>query len=48
VAELHAEGAELAAIEERLEAELAQRQAGWDNQMWIKSAIDSFHAQLAG
>jgi len=48
VATLHNEGAELAAIEEQLEPELAERQAGWDNQMWIKSAIDSFHATLAG
>jgi glyoxylase-like metal-dependent hydrolase (beta-lactamase superfamily II) len=48
VSALLAEGAELGAIEEQLEPELAERQAGWDNQMWIKSAIDSFHAQLAG
>ena len=47
VADLMAEGAELEAIEEHLEPELAERQAGWDNQMWIKSAIDSFHAALA-
>jgi glyoxylase-like metal-dependent hydrolase (beta-lactamase superfamily II) len=47
VAELHADGVALTAIEERLEPELAERQAGWDNQMWIKSAIDSFHAALA-
>jgi hypothetical protein len=34
-------------IEQRCEPELAERRAGWDNQMWIKSAIDSFHAALA-
>ncbi len=48
VAELHREGADLDAMEARLEPELIERQAGWDNQMWIKSAIDSFHATLAG
>jgi glyoxylase-like metal-dependent hydrolase (beta-lactamase superfamily II) len=48
VAQLHAEGRPLADIEEALEPELAQRQDGWDNQMWIKSAVDSFHAELAG
>jgi glyoxylase-like metal-dependent hydrolase (beta-lactamase superfamily II) len=48
VAELHAEGRTLAEIEATLEPELTERQAGWDNQMWIKSAVDSFHAELAG
>ncbi len=48
VAELHAEGLPLSAIEERLEPELAERQSGWDNQMWIKSAVDSFHAARPG
>jgi glyoxylase-like metal-dependent hydrolase (beta-lactamase superfamily II) len=47
VAELHGEGWPLEAIEERLEPELGERHAGWDNQMWIKSAVDSFHAALA-
>jgi glyoxylase-like metal-dependent hydrolase (beta-lactamase superfamily II) len=47
VSALHAEGLSLAAIEERLEPELSERQADWDNQVWIKSAIDSFHAALA-
>jgi glyoxylase-like metal-dependent hydrolase (beta-lactamase superfamily II) len=48
VAELRAEGRDLEAIESALEPELTARQAGWDNQMWIKSAIDSFHAERAG
>ncbi len=43
---LHGEGRSLEEIEERLEPELADRQSEWDNQMWIKSAIDSFHAAL--
>lgn len=47
VAALHAGGATLDAIEGQLEPELSERQSGWDNQMWIKSAIDSFHAALA-
>jgi glyoxylase-like metal-dependent hydrolase (beta-lactamase superfamily II) len=47
VAALSAEGVPLDIIEERLEPELNERQAGWDNQMWIKSAIDSFHRALA-
>jgi glyoxylase-like metal-dependent hydrolase (beta-lactamase superfamily II) len=47
VASLRAEGATLEEIEQRLEPSLAERQSGWDNQMWIKSAIDSFHAALA-
>jgi glyoxylase-like metal-dependent hydrolase (beta-lactamase superfamily II) len=47
VSALDAEGRALAAIEEALEAELSERHAGWDNQMWIKSAVDSFHAELA-
>lgn len=46
VAALRAQGASLDAIEERLEPELADRQAGWDNHMWIKSAVDSFHSAL--
>jgi glyoxylase-like metal-dependent hydrolase (beta-lactamase superfamily II) len=47
VAALRAEGVPLEQISEQLEPELAQRQAGWDNQMWIKSAVDSFHRALA-
>jgi glyoxylase-like metal-dependent hydrolase (beta-lactamase superfamily II) len=47
VSDLHAQGLSLETIEERLEPELAERHAAWDNQMWIKSAVDSFHAALA-
>jgi glyoxylase-like metal-dependent hydrolase (beta-lactamase superfamily II) len=47
VAALRADGVPLEQIEEQLEPELAERQAGWDNQMWIKSAVDSFHRALA-
>jgi glyoxylase-like metal-dependent hydrolase (beta-lactamase superfamily II) len=47
VAALRADGVPLERIEEQLEPELAERQAGWDNQMWIKSAVDSFHRALA-
>jgi glyoxylase-like metal-dependent hydrolase (beta-lactamase superfamily II) len=47
VAALRASGVPLSEIEERLEPELTERQAGWDNQIWIKSAIDSFHSALA-
>lgn len=46
VAQLRAEGVALDAIESELEPRLAERQTGWDNQMWIKSAIDSFHTAL--
>jgi glyoxylase-like metal-dependent hydrolase (beta-lactamase superfamily II) len=44
VGDLRAQGVPLEQIEEQLEPELAELQSGWDNQMWIKSAIDSFHA----
>ena len=47
VAALRADGVPLEQIGEQLEPELAERQAGWDNQMWIKSAVDSFHRALA-
>jgi glyoxylase-like metal-dependent hydrolase (beta-lactamase superfamily II) len=47
VAALRADGLPLEQISEQLEPELAERQAGWDNQMWIKSAVDSFHRALA-
>ncbi len=47
VASLRSAGMSLEEIEKRLEPELSERQAGWDNKMWIKSAIDSFHAALA-
>jgi glyoxylase-like metal-dependent hydrolase (beta-lactamase superfamily II) len=47
VAALHSEGRSLAEIEVTLEPELAERQAGWDNLEWIKSAVDGFHSELA-
>lgn len=47
VAALRGDGVPLEKIEEQLEPELSQRQADWDNQMWVKSAIDSFHRALA-
>ncbi len=48
VGALHAEGLALEEIEQQLEPELSERQTGWDNQMWIKSAIGSFYAALSG
>lgn len=48
VGALHAQGLPLEAIEQQLEPELSERQTGWDNQMWIKSAIGSFYAALSG
>jgi glyoxylase-like metal-dependent hydrolase (beta-lactamase superfamily II) len=47
VAALRADGLPLEQISEQLEPELADRQTGWDNQMWIKSAVDSFYRALA-
>lgn len=47
VAALSAQGASLEEIEVQLEPELTERQSGWDNQMWIKSAVDSFHSAFA-
>jgi glyoxylase-like metal-dependent hydrolase (beta-lactamase superfamily II) len=47
VSALAAAGRSLPEIESELEAELSDRHAGWDNKMWIKSAVDSFHAELA-
>jgi glyoxylase-like metal-dependent hydrolase (beta-lactamase superfamily II) len=47
VSALDAEGRTLPEIESELEAELSGRQAAWDNKMWIKSAVDSFHGELA-
>jgi len=46
VGALHGEGRELADVERTLEAEVAERFADWDNQMWVKSAVDSFHREL--
>jgi glyoxylase-like metal-dependent hydrolase (beta-lactamase superfamily II) len=48
VSALHGDGRQLADIEQAVEAEVAQQLADWDNQMWVKSAVDSFHAELTG
>jgi glyoxylase-like metal-dependent hydrolase (beta-lactamase superfamily II) len=47
VATLHVDGRVLAEIEQTLEVEVAEQLADWDNQVWVKSAVDSFHAELA-
>jgi glyoxylase-like metal-dependent hydrolase (beta-lactamase superfamily II) len=47
VAGLHGDGHALAEIEQTLEVEVAEQLADWDNQMWVKSAVDSFHGELA-
>ena len=31
-----------------IEAEVADQLADWDNQMWVKSAVDSFHGERSG
>jgi glyoxylase-like metal-dependent hydrolase (beta-lactamase superfamily II) len=48
VEELDAEGRALEAIEAVVDEEMRSRYAGWDNEMWIGSAVKSFHAELAG
>ena len=48
VSALHGDGRELADIEQAVEAEVAEQLADWDNQMWVKSAVDSFHTELTG
>jgi glyoxylase-like metal-dependent hydrolase (beta-lactamase superfamily II) len=45
---LDAEGRALEAIEAVVDEEMRSRYAGWDNEMWIGSAVKSFHAELAG
>jgi glyoxylase-like metal-dependent hydrolase (beta-lactamase superfamily II) len=45
---LQAEGRALDAIEAAVDEEMRSRYAGWDNEMWIGSAVKSFHAELAG
>jgi glyoxylase-like metal-dependent hydrolase (beta-lactamase superfamily II) len=45
---LDAEGRALEAIEAAVDEEMRSRYAGWDNEMWIGSAVKSFHAELAG
>jgi glyoxylase-like metal-dependent hydrolase (beta-lactamase superfamily II) len=48
VGALDAEGHALEAIEAAVDEEMRSRYAGWDNEMWIGSAVKSFHAELAG
>jgi len=47
VAAMHGEGRELDAIRSALETEVAETLGDWDNQMWVASAVDSFHRELA-
>jgi glyoxylase-like metal-dependent hydrolase (beta-lactamase superfamily II) len=44
---LHAEGRALEAIEAAVEEEMRSRYEDWDNEIWIGSAVKSFHAELA-
>jgi glyoxylase-like metal-dependent hydrolase (beta-lactamase superfamily II) len=44
---LHAEGRALEAIEAAVEEEMRSRYEDWDNEIWIGSAVNSFHAELA-
>ena len=46
VAALHGEGREPAEVADAVAAEAAERFGDWDNQMWVKSAVDSFHREL--
>ena len=48
VGALHAEGRALEAIEAAVEEEMRSRYEDWDNEIWIASAVKSFHAELAG
>jgi glyoxylase-like metal-dependent hydrolase (beta-lactamase superfamily II) len=45
---LHAEGRPLEAIEAAVDEEMRSRYVDWDNEIWIGSAVKSFHAELAG
>jgi glyoxylase-like metal-dependent hydrolase (beta-lactamase superfamily II) len=47
VAVLHADGRPLDEIESAVDEEARSRYADWDNQMWIVSAVQSFHSRLA-
>jgi glyoxylase-like metal-dependent hydrolase (beta-lactamase superfamily II) len=48
VSALHGGGRQLTDIEQAIEAEVADQLADWDNQMWVKSAVDSFHGERSG
>ena len=45
---LHSEGRPLDEIETTIDEEMRSRYADWDNDMWIGSAVKSFHGELAG
>jgi len=47
VGALHGEGRDLEEIGPAVEREAAERFADWDNQMWVASAVNSFHGELA-
>lgn len=48
VGELHGEGKSLDEIAAIAEPEIQARYADWGNQMWVRFAIDRFHADLNG
>jgi glyoxylase-like metal-dependent hydrolase (beta-lactamase superfamily II) len=48
VAELRSGGQAPDAIEATVDEEMRNRYADWDNQMWIPSAVQSFHSRPAG
>jgi glyoxylase-like metal-dependent hydrolase (beta-lactamase superfamily II) len=45
---LRSEGRALEEIEGAVHEEMRNRYSGWDNEMWIGSAVKSFHGELAG
>jgi len=45
---LRSDGRSLDEIEATVDEEMRSRYSDWDNEMWIGSAVKSFHAELAG
>jgi glyoxylase-like metal-dependent hydrolase (beta-lactamase superfamily II) len=45
---LRSDGRSLDEIEASVDEEMRSRYSDWDNEMWIVSAVKSFHAELAG
>jgi glyoxylase-like metal-dependent hydrolase (beta-lactamase superfamily II) len=45
---LRSDGRSLDDIEATVDEEMRSRYSDWDNEMWIGSAVKSFHAELAG
>jgi glyoxylase-like metal-dependent hydrolase (beta-lactamase superfamily II) len=45
---LRSDGRSLDEIEATVDEEMRSRYSGWDNEMWIGSAVKSFHAELDG